>query len=56
MLHLISHRPKEALERLEKLAQGGGVDIEAGGLHAGSHLCFAHTLHTEAQSHSRGKP
>lgn len=30
MLHLISHRPKEAVEKLQKMAAGDGVEIEAG--------------------------
>lgn len=38
MLHLISHRPKEALQRLENMAEGGGLEIEAGGVPPGSHL------------------
>ena len=40
MLHLISHRPKEALQRLEKMAEGGGMEIEAGGVPTGFQLCF----------------
>ena len=51
MLHLISHRPKEALQRLESLAEGSGVEIEAGGAPAGSHLCNAQTCHTEVHLH-----
>ena len=41
MLHLISHRPKEALQRLEKMAEGGVVEIEAGGVPTGSQIGFA---------------
>lgn len=44
MLHLISHRPKEALQRLENMAEGGGVEIEAGGVPPGFTLCFVCAL------------
>lgn len=39
MLHLISHRPKEAVEKLQKMAAGDGVEIEAG-----ASRCYKHSL------------
>ena len=39
MLHLISHRPQEAVEKLQKMAAGDGVEIEAGAC-----CCLQHSL------------